>query len=113
MNRYYITVRAHAVSGATADATSNGIQVGYGHMIIPGTITAPRYQSDNTSTVMSTDWSSHQSTASPIYSVDGALGYEIDHHILFSFQHQSESNVVRHCMRRQAQSSAVRGSAQW
>ena len=34
MNRYYITVRAHAVSGATADATSNGIQVGYGHMII-------------------------------------------------------------------------------
>ena len=33
---YYITVRAHTVSGAFVDATSNGISVGYQHGIIPG-----------------------------------------------------------------------------
>ena len=71
MNRYYITVRAHAVSGATADATSNGIQVGYGHMIVPGTITAPRYQSDNTS--ITVHWNGFQSDLPLIY-YEWALG---------------------------------------
>ena len=71
MNRYFITVRAHAVSGAMADATSNGIQVGYGHMIVPGTVTAPRYQSDNTS--ITAHWDGFQSDLPLIY-YEWALG---------------------------------------
>ena len=68
---YYITVRAHAVSGAYTDATSNGITAGYGHMIIPGVIFIPRYQSDTTT--VSAHWSDFESNL-PIRSYEWALG---------------------------------------
>ena len=68
---YYITVRAHAVSGAYIDATSNGITAGYGHMIMPGVISIPRYQSDTTT--VSVHWSDFESDL-PIRSYEWALG---------------------------------------
>ena len=68
---YYITVRAHAVSGAYTDATSNGITAGYGHTIIPGDIFIPRYQSDITT--VSAHWSAFESNL-PIRSYEWALG---------------------------------------
>lgn len=71
MSHYYITVRAHAVSGATADATSNGIRVGYGHMITPGVITVSLYQSDNTS--ITARWSGFESDL-PLIRYEWALG---------------------------------------
>ena len=68
---YYITVRAHTVSGAYIDATSNGISVGYQQGIIPGEITLNRYQSDTTS--VSLYWTEFESDL-PIRLYEWALG---------------------------------------
>lgn len=46
---YYVTVRAHSVSGSIAEVTSTGIVPGYGAMITAGTIVQPSYQSNTSS----------------------------------------------------------------
>ena len=56
---YYVTVRAYAVSGASVDATSNGVTVGFNTSIISGVISVPAYQSDNTS--FSARWTEFES----------------------------------------------------
>ena len=68
---YYIIVRAHTVSGAFVDATSNGISVGYQHGIIPGEITLNRYQSDTTTVRLY--WTEFESDL-PIRLYEWALG---------------------------------------
>ena len=47
--KYYVTVRAVGASGATSEATSNGLFVGYSATVIAGqvTLTTPDYQSSN------------------------------------------------------------------
>lgn len=71
MAQYFITVRAHGVSGSVAEATSNGIRVGYGHMITPGNITVPLFQSDTSS--ITVRWSEFESDL-PLISYELALG---------------------------------------
>ena len=68
---YYSTVRAYTVSKAFIDATSNGIRVGYGQSIVPGTIMVPRYQSDTLS--LMAYWTEFESDL-PITSYEWALG---------------------------------------
>ena len=68
---YYVTVRAYAVSGKHVEAHSNGIRVGLVHSIIPGAISFPRYQSDQT--VLHAHWSGFQSNL-PIRQYEWALG---------------------------------------
>ena len=69
--QYYITVRAYAVSGAYADATSNGIYAGLGHTVVPGTISVSLYQSNNT--VIQAYWSKFESDF-PIRLYSWAIG---------------------------------------
>ena len=71
--QYFITVRAHAVSGAYADATSNGIIGGLGGTIIPGNIFVTPYQS-NTTTVAAY-WTKFESDF-PIRLYSWAVGSE-------------------------------------
>ena len=71
--QYFITVRAHAVSGAYVDATSNGIIAGLGGTIIPGNITVTPYQS-NTTTVAAY-WTKFESDF-PIRLYSWAVGSE-------------------------------------
>lgn len=71
-NVYYITVRAHAISGANVDSTSNGIRAGYGHTIVPGSISLPEYQLDTTT--ISMYWTAFESDL-PIRSYEWAVGY--------------------------------------
>ena len=71
--RYYVTVRAYAVSGMYVEAHSNGITVGFRHTIVPGVITLTRYQ-DNTDT-LSAYWSDFESSL-PIRQYEWALGSE-------------------------------------
>ena len=52
---YYVTVRAHSVSMATAEATSNGIIAGYMHSILPGMVTVTPYQSEMTTLTAQSD----------------------------------------------------------
>ena len=68
---YYITVRAHAISGASVESTSNGITVGLSHSVLPGEITLPPYQSD--STTVSAYWSDFVSDI-PIRTYEWAIG---------------------------------------
>ena len=56
---YFVTVRAHAVSTATAEVTSNGVTVGFNLDIVPGELSVPPYQSDHTS--LSAYWSEFES----------------------------------------------------
>ena len=67
---YYVTVRAHAVSGATIDVTSNGIRVGFKELI-RGEVTVPPYLTDTAS--LSFHWSGFESDV-PIRSYEWALG---------------------------------------
>ena len=54
---YYVTVRAHAVSGSQVDTTSNGVTVGISDALLPRGVVLPYYQSDQTSvTVYWTDF---------------------------------------------------------
>ncbi len=69
---YYITVRAHAISGAYIDSTSNGIRTGYGHTIVPGSISLPEHQLDTTT--ISAYWTEFESDL-PIRSYEWAVGY--------------------------------------
>ena len=71
--QYFITVRAHAVSGAHADATSNGIIAGLGGTIIPGTIFAAPYQTSTTT--IAAYWSKFESDF-PIRLYSWAVGSE-------------------------------------
>jgi len=68
---YFITVRAYTVSGALAEAYSNGIRVGLQNSIFPGRVDLARYQSDRTS--LSVHWSGFQSDL-PIFRYEWALG---------------------------------------
>ena len=68
---YFLTVRARAVSGAFVDATSNGITVGFGHMIIPGDIILERFQSDTTT--LTAYWTDFESDL-PIRSYEWGIG---------------------------------------
>ena len=68
---YYTTVRAHAVSGATVESTSNGIRVGLSHLVIPGKITVPSFQSN--STTVSVYWDEFSSEV-PIRTYEWAIG---------------------------------------
>lgn len=68
---YYTTVRATAVSGATIDSTSNGIQVGHTHSIQPGDIVLTPFSS-NTNEI-SVHWEEFSSNV-PIRSYEWAVG---------------------------------------
>ena len=68
---YYTTVRAHAVSGATVESTSNGIRVGLSHLVIPGEITVPSFQSNPTT--ISVYWEEFSSEV-PIRTYEWAIG---------------------------------------
>ncbi len=72
--RYFVTVRAFSVSGAYAESLSNGIFVGLGHSIVPGTIFLPRYQSNVNS--LSAYWPDFESSL-PIRQYEWALGTEL------------------------------------
>lgn len=69
--RYFITVRAYAVSGMFVEAQSNGIVVGLKHSIMPGAITLPRFQADRT--MLGAYWSDFESSL-PIRQYEWALG---------------------------------------
>ena len=69
--RYYITVRAYAVSGASVDVTSNGIYAGLGHTIVPGTIFVTPYQSNDS--IIQAYWSKFESDF-PIRLYSWAIG---------------------------------------
>ena len=71
--QYFITVRAHAVSGAYVDAISDGIIAGLGGTIIPGNIFVTPYQSDFTSVAVY--WTKFESDF-PIRLYSWALGSE-------------------------------------
>ena len=68
---YYITVRATAISGATIDSTSNGIQVGHTHTIQPGDIILTPFSS-NTNEI-SVHWEEFLSNV-PIRSYEWSIG---------------------------------------
>jgi hypothetical protein len=68
---YFITVRAYSVAGMSVEAHSNGIVAGFGHSIIPGVITLPRFQAD--ATTLSAYWSEFESSL-PIRQYEWALG---------------------------------------
>lgn len=68
---YFFTVRAHAVSGASIDVTSNGISVGFDQKIIPGQISLARYQADRTT--LYAHWAEFQSDL-PIRLYEVAFG---------------------------------------
>ena len=69
--QYYATVRARAVSGAVAEATSNGIVVGLTHSITPGTIHQTSYQFNNS--FLGAYWTGFESNV-PITRYEWALG---------------------------------------
>ena len=69
--RYYFTVRAHSVSGATAEATSDGVYVGYVEGIAAGTITLNHFQSSTTD--ITAHWTAFESE-NPIQRYDFAVG---------------------------------------
>lgn len=68
---YFTTVRAHAVSGAVAEATSNGIVVGLTHAILPGQIHQTEFQYNTT--FLSAYWVEFESNV-PITKYEWALG---------------------------------------
>ena len=68
---YSVTVRATAVSGATAEATSNGIRVGHTHTISPGTISLSPFSSNPNK--LSVSWSEFESNVL-IRSYEWAVG---------------------------------------
>ena len=91
---YYITVRAHTVSGAYIDATSNGISVGYRRGIIPGEISLNRYQFDTTR--VSLYWTEFESDL-PIRLYEWALGTRsFTEDELESFCENTESNFTNY-----------------
>ena len=57
--RYYFTVRAHSVSGVTAETTSDGLYVGYIEGIVTGTVTLDRFQSSTKD--ITAHWSAFES----------------------------------------------------
>ena len=88
--KYYVTVRAYAVSGAFVESHSNGIVVGFGHIIVPGVITIPRYQADGTT--LSAYWSDFESSL-PIRQYEWALGsQDFSSNLLEEFCSNTNSN---------------------
>ena len=71
MGTYYVTVRAHAVSGSWVDATSNGVTVGISDTLLPGEVVLPYYQSDHTS--ITVYWTRFEGSL-PVQSYQWALG---------------------------------------
>lgn len=91
---YFITVRAHTVSGAYIEVTSNGISVGYQQGILPGEITLNRYQSDVTR--VSVYWSEFESDL-PIRMYEWALGTRrFTESELASFCDDTDSNFTQY-----------------
>ena len=79
---YYVTVRAHAVSGATVDVTSNGIRVGFDELI-RGELSVPPFLTTTTS--LSFHWSSFESDV-PIRSYEWAIAtYQLTEEKLTAF----------------------------
>lgn len=62
---YFVTIRAHALSGAISEVTSNGITPGYNDIIRPGEIAQTMYQF-NTS-ILSVQWTAFQSDVPMLY----------------------------------------------
>ena len=89
---YFITVRAHTVSGAYIDVTSNGINVGYQQGIIPGEIVLNRYQYDTTT--VNVYWGEFESDL-PIRQYEWALGTTVfSENVLERFCDDTESNFT-------------------
>ena len=79
---YFATVRAHAVSGAFVDASSNGIVVGLTHSIKPGMISQTPYQTN--SSFLSAYWTGFESDVA-ITKYEWALGtYALNYSFLQS-----------------------------
>ena len=94
---YYATVRAHAISGAVAEVTSDGIVVGLTHSMKPGNIVQTPYQSNTT--FLSAYWTGFESEV-PITKYEWALGTRVlNYSILLSMcndrtdVHESEFEV--------------------
>ena len=68
--RYFVTVRAHSVSGVYVDSTSNGISVGFEHAVQPGRVLVPSFQ--HNTTTLQAYWDGFESTF-PIRSYEWAL----------------------------------------
>ena len=68
--RYFVTVRAHATSGALVEVTSNGLTVGFNEIIMPGELWAPEEQSSTS--VLYFHWSPFESDV-PIRSYEWGL----------------------------------------
>ena len=80
---YYVTVRAHSVSGSVAEVTSTGFRPGYGSQILSGRIVQPRYQSNTT--FLRVWWEGFQSDV-PIHSYEWAIsGHSLNNSQLSSF----------------------------
>ena len=91
---YFITVRAHAVSGAYIDVTSNGLSVGYRQGIVPGEITLNRYQSDTAN--VNVYWSEFESDL-PIRQYEWAFGTrKFTERELQNFCENTESNFTEY-----------------
>ena len=91
---YYVTVRAHTVSGAYIDATSNGISVGYRRGIIPGDILLSRYQYDTTT--VNVYWGEFESDL-PIRQYEWAIGTtNFTESVLETFCDNTESNFTNY-----------------
>lgn len=69
--RYYVTVRAHSVSGATVETTSDGLYVGYVEGIVAGKVTLDRFQTSTTD--ITAHWSVFEAE-NPIERYDFAAG---------------------------------------
>ena len=52
--QYFFTVRAYGLTGASVEVTSNGISVGFGDPVLPGSVTVKRFS--NTSSSLTASW---------------------------------------------------------
>ena len=78
---YYVTVRAHSVSGSVAQVTSNGFRPGYGSEILAGRIVQPLFQSNTT--YLRVWWEGFQSDV-PILSYEWAVSSRVLNESLLS-----------------------------
>lgn len=83
LDTYYFTVRVFVASGDSADASSNGVTVGYEQAIYPGEITINEFQFDTSS--LNLHWTDFQSDL-PIRLYEVAIGtVELDEDTLELF----------------------------
>jgi hypothetical protein len=59
VQQYFFTVRAYGLTGATVEVTSNGISVGFGEPVLPGSVTVQRFS--NTSSSLTAIWNGFSS----------------------------------------------------